>query len=145
MSKSTKPKVVMVFGTFDFVHKGHKDFFKQAKRLGNKLVISVARDINVKKIKGSQPWNSEKKRLAALKKLKLADKVMLGDKKNYIQHIKKIAPDIIALGYDQRAYTKTLRQDLRAAALKTKIVRMKAHHPHLYKSSKLKAKMLQSS
>ena len=143
MPKARKKQLtVMVFGTFDVVHKGHGHFFKQARRLGKKLVVSIARDINVKKIKGARPWNSEKKRLAAIKKLGIADRVILGDIGNYMHHIAKVAPDLIALGYDQRAYTKTLRRDLRAAGLKTRVVRLKPHRPHVYKSSKLKAKML---
>jgi|SRR5579872_2052356 len=139
-----KDKTVMVFGTFDLVHKGHHNFFNQAKKLGDSLIISVARDVNVKKIKGFKPWNSEEKRLAALKKLKIAGAVILGDTRGYIKHIKKVAPDIIALGYDQSAYTKTLRKDLERAGLKTKVIRLKPHRPNIYKTSKLKMKMLKS-
>ena len=41
----------MVFGTFDILHQGHLDFFKQARKLVANpfLVVSVARDVNVKK------------------------------------------------------------------------------------------------
>lgn len=137
-------KTVMVFGTFDLVHPGHLNFLKQAKKLGGKLVVSIARDINVKKIKGAAAWNSEKKRLLEVKKLEIADKVILGGKNNYLQHIIRVAPDIIALGYDQNAYTENLRRDLRGAKLKTEIIRLQAHRPHLYKSSKLKAAALNS-
>jgi cytidyltransferase-like protein len=46
--------IVMVFGTFDFLHKGHLNFFKQARSLAKNpyLIASVARDYNVKRIKG---------------------------------------------------------------------------------------------
>ena len=45
---------IMVFGTFDGVHKGHINFFKQARVLSKNpyLIVSIARDKNVKKIKG---------------------------------------------------------------------------------------------
>ena len=43
---------VMVFGTFDYLHEGHKDFFRQAKQYGDELVVVVARDETVKQIKG---------------------------------------------------------------------------------------------
>ena len=57
----------MVFGTFDLIHKGHLYFLRQAKKQGGKsaqLVVSIARDINVKKIKRAKPVFNEKQRLA---------------------------------------------------------------------------------
>ncbi len=141
---SPAPKLIMVFGTFDLVHKGHLHFFKQARRLARYpyLIVSVARDVNVKKIKKANSHNPEEKRAQALTKLKLVDKVILGSKSGYIAHIKKIRPDFIALGYDQVAYTKNLTNDLRKAGLKTKVVRLKAFKPHVYKSSLIKNNML---
>ena len=41
----------MLFGTFDGLHEGHFDLFRQAKKYGDYLVVVVARDVNVKKIK----------------------------------------------------------------------------------------------
>ena len=46
-------KKVMVFGTFDGLHEGHLDFFRQAREYGDYLIVAVARDVNVKKIKKS--------------------------------------------------------------------------------------------
>lgn len=140
--KSSSKKSIMVFGTFDILHKGHESFFKQAKRYAKILVVSVARDVNVKKIKGNKPFYPEKTRLNNIKKLKIVNQALLGDKGNYLKHIKKINPDIIALGYDQRAYTKTLKSDLKKVGLETKIIRLKAFRPLELKSSKLKRKML---
>ena len=45
-------KKVMVFGTFDIVHMGHIHMFEQAREYGDKLIVIVARDNNVEKIKG---------------------------------------------------------------------------------------------
>ena len=122
---------IMVFGTFDRLHKGHLSFFRQARSLSKSpyLIVSVARDINVKKIKGKFPKNSERKRLDTIKKSKLVDKVVLGQKSGYLTHIKKQRPEIIALGYDQKAYTKDLNK------LGIKIVRLKPFKHHIYKSS----------
>ena len=49
MSKKTVEKRIMVFGTFDGLHKGHLNFFKQAKNFAENsfLIVSVARDKNV--------------------------------------------------------------------------------------------------
>jgi cytidyltransferase-like protein len=130
----------MVFGTFDVLHRGHLNFFRQARKLAARpyLIVSVARDINVKKIKGKRPAFKEKQRLAAIKKCRLVDKALLGGLKNHIPHILKEGPQIIALGYDQRAYVKHLKDLLRQNGLKVGTVRLKAFKPKIYKSSLFK-------
>ncbi len=130
----------MVFGTFDGLHLGHLNFFKQARALksGSKLIVSIARDKNVHKIKGKYPRLTEKKRLLLLKNTKLVDKAVLAGLKDYLPHILKEKPDIIALGYDQRAYVKDLKKNLADKNLKVKIVRLKSYKPHMYKNSLLR-------
>ena len=127
---------IMVFGTFDILHKGHLNFFKQARKLSPTpyLIVSVARDLNVQKIKGRKPDATEKQRLAAIKKCTLVDKSVLGGKKKHIPHILKEKPDVIALGYDQRAYVKNLKNLLKKKGLKVKVARLKAFYPKIYKS-----------
>lgn len=133
---------VMVFGTFDGLHKGHLDFFKQAKNLmkNSFLIVSIGRDKNVLKIKGKKPILSEKKRLALVKKSGLADKVILAGEKKYLPHILKEAPNIIALGYDQKAYVKELKKDLKNKDISVKIIRLKPYKEYIYKNHLLKIK-----
>jgi FAD synthetase len=128
---------IMVFGTFDVVHPGHRNFFQQARSLAEEpyLIVSVARDKNVARIKGKAPRRSETARAAALKKISIIDKVVLGADGNPLPHILKQKPDIIALGHDQTAYVRGLRSALKAAGLKTKIVRLKPFRRDKYKSS----------
>jgi FAD synthetase len=134
-------KKVMVFGVFDLLHPGHISFFKQAKKLGTFLIVSVARDVNVKKIKGKPPVFDEKKRIEHVKRLKLAKKVVLGGLKDPMPHIKKEKPDIIALGYDQKDYVdNNLKIQLQKHGLKTKVVRLKAFRPEVFKSSIIRKK-----
>lgn len=134
--KLKTPQKIMVFGTFDGVHKGHMDFFRQAKRLapGSFLVVSVARDQNVLKIKGRLPKRSESDRLREVRSAPLVDKALLGGAEDHIPHILKESPDIIALGYDQKAYVKDLKKDLVACGLRVKVVRLHSFHPRKYKS-----------
>ncbi|MBI2356349.1 MAG: adenylyltransferase/cytidyltransferase family protein [Candidatus Doudnabacteria bacterium] len=127
-------KKVMVFGVFDLLHPGHVDFLKQAKKLGDYLVVSVARDANVRKVKRHKTSQSEKTRTAALKKLPFIDKVVLGGLKNPWPHIRKEKPDVIALGYDQMPYV-SMNQLKKIA----KVVRLKAFRPSIYKSSQLRS------
>ena len=131
---------IMVFGTFDMVHTGHRNFFKQARALAPKpfLIASLARSENVLRIKGQKPQLSERQRLTMVKQVRGVNKAVLGDKDDYLKHIFKEKPDIIALGYDQTAYVKGLATALRKAGLKTKIIRLAAHKPHLYKTSLLR-------
>src|SRR3989338_6273886 len=136
--KKSKSKI-MVFGTFDGLHKGHLDFFKQARKLALEpfLIVSIARDKNVFKIKGKFPFFNEEKRMALIKKSKLVDKVVLSGIKNYLPHIIKEHPGIIALGYDQNAYVKNLKKDLKNKGKGNKlvkVVRLKPYKHTIYKN-----------
>ncbi len=133
-------KKVMVFGTFDIIHPGHENFFRQARAIAKNpyLIVSVARDVNVARIKSFQPRHSEIERRDAVARHPLVDRAVLGDAERYIEHIRTNMPDAIALGYDQSGeYVDHLEEDLRAAGLHTKIVRLKAFKPDIYKTSKL--------
>lgn len=136
MSEKKRQTRIMVFGTFDGLHKGHLVFFKQARKLAVKpfLIVSVARDKNVIKIKGKFSSLNEKKRVKLIKKCKLVNKVVLSGIKNHIPHIIKEHPDIIALGYDQKAYVKNLKRDLKNKNINVAIVRLKPYKEKVYKN-----------
>jgi FAD synthetase len=143
----------MVFGTFDMIHAGHEDFFRQARALARssgslagqagqapepRLIVSVARDSAVERIKGQKPRNSEAVRLEQIAKHPGVDDALLGDEEGHMAHIAACNPDIIALGYDQMGeYTDHLEDELRAAHLQTEVVRLKAYQPEFFKTSKL--------
>ncbi len=135
-------KKIMVFGTFDGLHQGHLNLFEQARNLADKpyLIVSIARDVNVRRIKKIKTLLSERERLLLLASCKLVDKAILGGVKNHIAHIVKEAPEIIALGYDQTEYVKNLKKDLQAKGLKVRIVRLKPYKDHIYKNHLLKQK-----
>ena len=141
--QKTKVKI-LVFGTFDGLHKGHLDFFKQARKLAERsfLIVSVARDKNVKRIKGQAPKLGEEKRLALIKKCILVNRAVLAGLENYLPHILKESPNIIALGYDQKAYVKNLKKDLKNKGLIVKIMRLKSYKEHIYKNHLLKERNL---
>ena len=131
---------IMVFGTFDMIHPGHEDLFRQARSLAADpyLIVSLARDTSVERIKGNPARHSENERLAVVRAHPLVDEAVLGDAEGYIDHIKKANPEIIALGYDQSGdYVDALERDLAAADLATRIVRLESFEPETYKTSKL--------
>ena len=123
----------MGFGTFDGIHPGHLFFLRQLKQLGDELFVVVARDRNVKLIKGKKPVMDEKERRAALEKIRLADRVLIGHAKDFYHLINKFMPDVIGLGYDQKANMEELKKKFP----NIKIVRLKSLEPEKYKSSLL--------
>ncbi len=129
----------MTFGTFDILHPGHIYFLQKAKAYGNFLIVSIARESNVVKIKGRKPMHTEEDRRKMLASLKFVDKVVLGGSKDHLKHILKEKPGVIALGYDQKAYTEKLSANLEERGLSVNIVRIPSYKPNLYKSSKLYA------
>jgi len=150
IKKNTK---VMVFGVFDLLHPGHLNFFVQARGLGDSLTVSVARDVNVFKVKSQRPVHDEQLRMTNVSLLPVVDKVVLGGLKDPWPHIVKEKPDVIALGYDQGSYVgreegagmkeeKLLEEGLVKHGLKnTKVVRLKPHWPEVYKSKILRKKL----
>ncbi len=131
---------IMIFGTFDGLHKGHLNLFEQAKKLATKtfLIVSIARDKNVLKIKGKLPVFNEKERMELVKDCGMVDKVVLSGVSEHVPHILKQRPDIIALGYDQKEYVKNLKQNLKDNGLTVKVVRLKPYKEKIYKNSLLK-------
>lgn len=128
----------MVFGTFDVLHPGHIDFFVQAKELGDRLVVVVARDSNVTKIKGRPPRHSEDERLRGVQAIALVDEAVLGSVTDPYTVIETTRPDTIALGYDQsHAFVEHLQEELTRRKLAPRIVRLTSYHPDKYKSSKI--------
>ena len=53
---------IMATGAFDILHMGHIYYLKEAKKLGDELVVIVACDSTIRKLK-HEPVTSEKMRL----------------------------------------------------------------------------------
>tara|TARA_B110000003_G_C16459805_1_gene461367 strand:- start:105 stop:524 length:420 start_codon:yes stop_codon:yes gene_type:complete len=71
-----KKKIVIVSGYFNPLHKGHIEYFHNAKKLGDKLFIIVNNDFQ-RKLKGSKKFMNENERLLIINELKITDKVFL--------------------------------------------------------------------
>jgi len=143
--KPIQNKNVLMFGTFDLLHKGHENLFKQARKLGDFITVILARDVTVKKVKSNKAVYKEGERLINLKKTGWVNKVVLGDKKDYIKLILKLKPDLICLGYDQTNFTDELERKIKEWGLNTKIVRLKSYRKNQYKSSILRNKLYAGS
>ncbi len=130
---------VLTFGTFDHFHEGHAFYLSEAKKLGDELIVVIARDETVKAIKGAEPDFNEKERKKSVEESGIATTVILGDKNDKYKVIRKYKPAIIALGYDQFAFTQRLQKLLIDEELNTNIVRIKSYKPNEFKSSIIKA------
>ncbi len=69
-------KIVITSGYFNPLHIGHMNLMREAKKLGDFLVVIVNNDKQVK-IKGSMPFMSEKERIEIVKDIKHVDAVFL--------------------------------------------------------------------
>ena len=129
--RDPKPGRVLGCGTFDHFHPGHEAFLRQALSLGDELFVVVARDQNVRRIKGRVPDQEETARLATVTAHEAVDDARLGyPGSDFLRVVADINPDIIALGYDQRA-----PKGLAEAFPECEIVTLDAFEPERYKSS----------
>lgn len=114
---------VMATGTFDLLHMGHIHYLREAKKLGDKLVVVVATDSTVRRLK-HEPVNPEQIRLNLIKELKVVDEAYLGHEDDMYEIVKEINPDIIALGFDQIHDEDKIKSELKKRGIKAKIVRL---------------------
>ena len=135
-------KKVLVFGTFDGLHEGHKDFFRQAREYGDHLVVVVGKDSTVEKTKNRLPRFNEQERLKVIQESGLVNEARLGneaapgEKLDPYKIVEEIKPDIICLGYDQTFFADKLAEELPKRGLgHVKIHRLAPFEPEKYKSS----------
>ena len=121
---------ILCFGTFDGIHDGHRAMLKEAREVASRewrvasetetsvsvptrtrnsftrtssyLVVAVAPDSHVRELKFKDPRYTSAKRIQFVKDEHLADEVILGDAEiGSWKILKRVKPNIIALGYDQ--------------------------------------------
>jgi len=131
-------RTVLVFGTFDVVHNGHVSLFKQALEFGDRLVVVVARDLTVEKVKGRLPKFNEQLRRDTVQSLDMVSSAVLGSEGDKYLVIKEANPDVICLGYDQEVFVDKLEEKLKEFGLEPKIVRLEPFEPKKYKSGLLR-------
>ena len=74
----------------------------------------------------------------------IADFVLLGNKKRKMDVIRRVKPDIICLGYDQKHFIFELEQYIDRKNLKILVKRLNSHKPHIYKSTIIRKKLNES-
>lgn len=132
---------VMVFGVFDGVHDGHRDFLRQAKALGDYLIAVVAPDTQVYELKGRHPASAVEERMEELYREDHVDRVIRGDDEmGSWRVVRRWKPDVIAAGYDQDDLRHALEMELGHFSWHAEIETLAPHKPEQYKSSALSVK-----
>ncbi len=116
----------MASGTFDLLHLGHIYYLKEAKKLGDKLIVVVAHDSTVRKLK-HEPINPQEIRLRLIQELKIVDEAYIGYEEDIYKIVTEIKPDIIALGYDQIHNEKNICTELKKRGITARVVRLKKY------------------
>jgi D-beta-D-heptose 7-phosphate kinase/D-beta-D-heptose 1-phosphate adenosyltransferase len=94
-------RVVFTNGCFDVLHKGHLTLLKEARSLGDKLVVGLNSDASVKRLKGhDRPFNDMITRREQLLLIPYVDDVIIFEQDTPYELIKDLQPDLIVKGGD---------------------------------------------
>lgn len=93
---------VLVGGCFDLLHYGHVRFLEEAKKLGDRLVVALESDENVRRMKGEgRPIHTQKQRKTMLEALSCVDEVMalppMNSHQDYYDLVTRVHPQIIVI------------------------------------------------
>jgi cytidyltransferase-like protein len=72
----SKQKAIIVSGYFNPIHKGHLEYFNNAKTLADKLFVIVNNDFQ-RELKGSEEFQDENERMMIVSNIKAVDKAIL--------------------------------------------------------------------
>lgn len=99
--KADMKTVVTTNGCFDILHAGHVRYLREAKSLGDVLVLCLNSDDSVKRLKGpSRPLNSEEDRAEVLSSLVSVDYVVIFEEDTPSNILEQIKPNIHVKGGD---------------------------------------------
>ena len=71
-----KQKTIIVSGYFNPIHKGHLEYFNNAKAMADKLFVIVNNDYQ-RELKGSREFQDENERMIIVSNIKAVDKAIL--------------------------------------------------------------------
>lgn len=102
-AKANGETLVMTNGCFDILHPGHVSYLKNAKQLGDKLIVAVNTDDSVRRLKGEgRPINPTDHRMDVLAGLASVDFVVPFSEDTPQRVIAKLLPDILVKGGDYK-------------------------------------------
>ena len=136
-------KRVVATGVFDLLHPGHIHFLRAARELGDELVVIVANDATVRRMK-REPVMPAAVRAEMVAALKPVDQAVVGRDGNMLDIVvEEIKPHIIVLGYDQELFEpKALEAKLAERGHVAQVVRLPKLEHGLAGTRKIVARIL---
>ena len=98
--KQQGKKIVFTNGCFDILHIGHIRYLKQAKDMGDILVVGLNADISVSLLKPQRPINPQKHRAEMLSSLTMIDYIVIFEEATPKELITFLQPDVLVKGGD---------------------------------------------
>jgi rfaE bifunctional protein nucleotidyltransferase chain/domain len=94
-------KIVFTNGVFDLLHVGHVRYLKEARALGDYLIIGVNSDASVKRLKGKdRPLQNENDRAEILTSLACVDAAVIFTEDTPEKLIHEVKPQVLVKGGD---------------------------------------------
>lgn len=99
--KSLGRRVVFTNGVFDILHRGHVTYLRQARSLGDLLIVGLNSDTSTRRLKGeTRPVNTQDDRAFLLSALDCVDAVVIFDEDTPYELLQEIRPDVLVKGGD---------------------------------------------
>lgn len=98
--KALGKKIVFTNGCFDLIHVGHVRYLREAKALGDVLVVGLNSDDSVRRLKPNRPVIPEAERAEVLAALEMVDHVSLFHEDTPYELISLLRPDVLVKGGD---------------------------------------------
>jgi D-beta-D-heptose 7-phosphate kinase/D-beta-D-heptose 1-phosphate adenosyltransferase len=99
--KDDNKSIVFTNGCFDIIHRGHIEYLKQTKELGDYLIVGLNSDKSVERLKGKpRPYQTESDRAEILNSLRFVDIVIIFEEDTPLKLICELKPDILVKGGD---------------------------------------------
>lgn len=94
-------RIVWTNGCFDLLHAGHVSSLREARSMGDVLIVGVNSDASVRSLKGPhRPINTEQDRARVVAALRAVDHVVIFNESSPVALLRRIKPDIFAKGGD---------------------------------------------
>jgi cytidyltransferase-like protein len=129
-------KRVMVFGTFDGVHDGHRHLLREAAVHGDTLVAVVARDEHVLELKGQVPQRSLDERMELISfEAEVAEVIPANEDLADFSVILEQKPSTLVFGFDQDELMEEVSAWLEDQSLHITTIQASAYVPEIYSAS----------
>ena len=127
--KDRKKKVVFTNGCFDLLHRGHIHLLREAKKLGDILIVGINDDSSIRKIKGSKrPIFPLVERMEILEAITDIDWLVSFSEETPQRLIAALLPDILVKGGDWKPDEIVGREEVEEAGGEVFTIPYLPHH-----------------